>query len=585
LRSQSGRVVIVDVDERSLSTIGQWPWRRDLIGDLIGRLRDAGAATVALDIIFAEPDRYNRSVDPDASLADVLRAGRVVLGYGLTFDGGSNATDGCVQHPLGLAIIRADDEPENPYFRATGAICNLRMLTDAAGASGFLNAAPDADGILRRVPLLAEFDGGVYPALSLAAVGAALHTREVALRVVNANTAALILDDRRVPVDGKSNLLLRYRGPKQTFRYVSAVDVLSGEAPPGTFSDKVVLVGTTALGTREVVSTPLDTLFTGVEVQATVADNLFQGDFFHRPEHATAIETQVVLMFGIAAVLLVRRLGGTWGALSVAAGGAGVWAVAFHLLSTDGTYLSPLYPTLGLASTLAAMAVAGFTVERRRADRAGEETASSQRLMIQTLLSLTQIRDAETGAHSRRTQQYTRVLAEHLSANPAFREYLTLERIELLATLAPLHDIGKVGVPDRLLHKPGPLTEDELAEIRRHPIYGRDVIVNAERDAGVRDDVTLAVAKDIVYTHHEKWDGSGYPQGLSGEAIPIPGRVLAIVDVYDAMRSVRPYSDPKPHDEAAAIIASRSGTHFDPAVVDAFLKASEILRQLSDNAL
>ena len=103
-----------------------------------------------------------------------------------------------------------------------------------------------------------------------------------------------------------------------------------------------------------------------------------------------------------------------------------------------------------------------------------------------------------------------------------------------MRSLAPLHDIGKVGVPDHILHKPGALTPEELVEMRKHPGYGRDVIVHAEDHAGVHDDVILTLAKDIVYTHHEKWDGSGYPQGLSGRDIPIPGRVMAIVDVYDA---------------------------------------------------
>src|SRR4029079_12911025 len=112
----------------------------------------------------------------------------------------------------------------------------------------------------------------------------------------------------------------------------------------------------------------------------------------------------------------------------------------------------------------------------------------SQRLMVQSLLSLTEVRDAETGRHSRRTQQYARVLAVQLSANPAFSDYLTPERIDLLASLAPLHDIGKVGVPDRLLNKPGMLTAEELVEMRKHPVHGRDVILKTEQEVGVRDD-------------------------------------------------------------------------------------------------
>ena len=159
--------------------------------------------------------------------------------------------------------------------------------------------------------------------------------------------------------------------------------------------------------------------------------------------------------------------------------------------------------------------------------------------------------------------------------------YLTPRTIDLLASLAPLHDIGKVGVPDRLLNKPGALTAEELAEMRKHPAHGRDVIVNAEQDAGVRDDVILAMAKDIVYTHHEKWDGTGYPEGLRGTEIPIAGRVMAVVDVYDAIRTRRLYRQPMSHDDAVAFIVKGKGTHFDPDVVDAFVKVSDILRGLS----
>src|SRR5919112_104825 len=128
--------------------------------------------------------------------------------------------------------------------------------------------------------------------------------------------------------------------------------------------------------------------------------------------------------------------------------------------------------------------------------------------MIQALLSLTEVRDAETGRHSRRTQQYTKLLAEQLARHPRFRAFLTPERIDMLSSLAPLHDIGKVGVPDSILNKPGDLTPDEMVEMRRHPVYGRDVILKAEQQAVVRDDAILSMAKEIVYTHHERCDGS-----------------------------------------------------------------------------
>ncbi|PYR33049.1 MAG: adenylate/guanylate cyclase domain-containing protein, partial [Acidobacteria bacterium] len=207
-------------------------------------------------------------------------------------------------HPVGIAIVQPPDETRyEPLFHATGAVCSLPVLAEAAAASGFLNAAPDSDGILRRVPLLAELDGRVYPGLALAAVAAATGARDMALRIANVNASMLTIDTRTVPVDGKGNLLLRYRGKKRTFPYFSAADVLTDQIPVGALRGKIVFVGTTALGTREVVATPLDTLFAGVEVQATVADNLLEQDFIHRSALGTTLEILVVLVLGLAAAV------------------------------------------------------------------------------------------------------------------------------------------------------------------------------------------------------------------------------------------------------------------------------------------
>ena len=283
------------------------PWRSCWRASAIsGRRRSAWTSS------FAESDRGGEDGEPDAALAKTLRDGRVVLGYAMRFDGEREAGQACAPPPLGLSIVEAGGQEDDPFFRATGALCSLPELTEAAGAQGFLNAAPDSDGILRRVPLLVRYGEGTYPSLGLATVAAMTGTRDVALRSENANTSTLTLDGHRIALDGKSNLLVRYRGKKRTFRYVSAADVMQNRVRPGTFKDTLVMVGTTALGTREVVATPLDTLFVGVEVQATVADNLLQHDGLARPEHGVAIETQLVLVLGVLATLLVRRIGAAW---------------------------------------------------------------------------------------------------------------------------------------------------------------------------------------------------------------------------------------------------------------------------------
>ena len=592
-RPHGNRVVIVDVDERSLSTIGQWPWRRDVIGRLIARLQESAPSIIALDIIFAEPDRNDVLEDrnakpratPDDLLGKVLRESRVVLGYAATFEAVSGERRPCVLHPVGLAVVQPGEHTnDSPFFRATDAVCSLPSLAQAAGASGFLNAVPDSDGILRRVPLLVDFDGRVYPSLALAAVAATTDAHGMTLRIANVNASTLTLDNRTVPLDGKSNALLRYRGKKNTFPYVSAADILSDRPPSAALRDKIVFIGTTALGTREVVATPLDTRFAGVEVQATVADNLLQQDFISRSPFVTTLESLATFALGLTVAALVANTGLFAGAVIGAGGIAVLWSTAVWRLSTSGVYTSPMAPTGAVISALTLMTFAKFLVERQRADRVGHEKVNVQRLMVQTLLSLTETRDAETGRHSRRTQRYSRLLAGQLSTHPAYRDYLTPERIDLMSSLAPLHDIGKVGIPDHILNKPGKLTPEELEEMRKHRVLGRDVILKAEQQSGIRDDVTLAMAKDIVYTHHERWDGTGYPQGLRGTDIPIAGRVMAVVDVYDATSTRTLYRPRSSHEDAVKVIIAGTGTHFDPAVVEAFVSVAALVKAVSQES-
>ena len=194
------------------------------------------------------------------------------------------------------------------------------------------------------MPLLAQLDGRVYPSLALAAVAAATGARDMALRIANVNAAALTIDDRTVPVDGRANLLLRYRGKKRTFPYFSAADVLAQQIPAGALRGKIVFVGTTALGTREVVATPLDTLFAGVEVQATVADNLLEQDFIRRSALGATLESLVALVLGVAMAAVVARIGIGPGLAGAAASIAALWWGAVWLLSARGVFISPLFP-------------------------------------------------------------------------------------------------------------------------------------------------------------------------------------------------------------------------------------------------
>lgn len=199
-----------------------------------------------------------------------------------------------------------------------------------------------------------------------------------------------------------------------------------------------------------------------------------------------------------------------------------------------------------------------------------EENLVIQEVSIRALAHLAEIRDPETGNHLRRTQGYIQVLADELREHPRFRDFLDERNIQLLVKSAPLHDIGKVGIPDQILLKPGKLSAEEWVIMKTHSQLGSHAIALAERDAE-RPVEFLNMAREIAHFHHEKWDGSGYPEGLAGDDIPIPARLMALADVFDALISWRVYKEPFPLERAVDIIREGCATHFDPDVVAAFL--------------
>lgn len=194
--------------------------------------------------------------------------------------------------------------------------------------------------------------------------------------------------------------------------------------------------------------------------------------------------------------------------------------------------------------------------------------------------SLAESRDNETGNHIRRTQNYVKILAERLNNHPRFKQYLTPLYIDRLYKSAPLHDIGKVGIPDNILKKPAKLDPDEFAVMMTHTTIGYNAILAAERSLGSYSSF-LSIARDMSWSHHEKWDGSGYPRGLSGDRIPLAGRLMAIPDVYDALISVRVYKQALSHEESVEIIRRGMGVHFDPDITLAFLDIAEWFRDIA----
>jgi putative two-component system response regulator len=213
-------------------------------------------------------------------------------------------------------------------------------------------------------------------------------------------------------------------------------------------------------------------------------------------------------------------------------------------------------------------------------DERTRELEQMQDAIILSMASLAEMRDNETGDHIRRTQHYVAALARRLQPHPRFADQLSDENIDLLFKSAALHDIGKVGVPDHILLKPGKLTAEEFEIMKLHTVYGRDMIREVEKHLGTSN-AFLRFAREIAYSHQEKWNGSGYPEGLAGDTIPVSARLMAVADVYDALISKRVYKSAMSHDEAIEILHAGRGKHFDPDVVDALLAISEEFRAIA----
>ena len=209
-----------------------------------------------------------------------------------------------------------------------------------------------------------------------------------------------------------------------------------------------------------------------------------------------------------------------------------------------------------------------------------QEVMAIQDVTILAMASLAETRDSDTGNHIRRTQYYIKALAERLKEHPRFSIFLTPYNINMLFKSAPLHDIGKVGIPDRILLKPGRFEPHEFDIMKTHTTLGYEAILHAEKSLGINVEF-LSMAKEIALSHQEKWDGSGYPAGIGGDDIPISARLMAVADVYDALISRRVYKDGMPHEKAVQIIAEGKGSHFDPDIVDAFVDIQEEFRSIA----
>jgi HD-GYP domain-containing protein (c-di-GMP phosphodiesterase class II) len=507
-------VAVVAIDDVTFSDLGRrWPFPRSMMARAVDRLSEAGAREIVIDIQYTEPSRPRE----DTALYEAIgRAGGAVLA--------TSETDG---HG-GTRVLGGDE--------------NLAEIGAEAAAS---NLPDESGGVIRR------FGPEVAGLPTLAVTVAGRLGRPVRKSDFPAGGA-----------------LIDYRGRPGTIPTVSFSTLLAGKADPALLRGRVVVIGASAPTLHDQHATPQGSEpMSGPEVQANAIWTALHG--LPLEQAPPWLDALLILLAAASVPLLALRVRGTVAAAAAPAFGVVYVAVA-QTAFDHGTVLAQAGPLAALVlSAVATVAVSSLLegVESQRVAEVNDlleeqvrertkELRATELEIIQRLGHAVESRDEETGEHIERIARlcHELALAAGLGAGEA----------ELIRRASAMHDVGKIAIPDHILRKQGRLTPDERKVMQRHTVVGGDLL------AGSRSPV-VQLGEVIARTHHEHWDGSGYPSGLAGEAIPLAGRICAICDVFDALVSARPYKEAWAVEDALDEIRALSGTQFDPRLVECFM--------------
>ena len=590
-------VVVVDIDEVSLDQLGQWPWPRYRVAMLVQSIAEMRPAAIGLDIIFSEEDRtalvniqkaYEKDFGLKVGFTGVppeLTDNDGYFGFILSKTGAVGAKYFYFDYISGVELQR--DPPFQiggrtnllKLYNAPGMLDNTFKIASQLRYEGFLNNQPDEDGMLRRLPLLIEHKGVVYPHLALATL-----MRSMGLSSASIDEGPfgpyIQVGQHRIPITDRGFALVRYSGSASKYPSMSALDILSGAVGQNALQGKIVFVGSSAAGLKDLYHTVFDAQFPGVKTHAAMVENMLNNRTIIEPVWSgAAVLVASVLTGAVISLLFVFSY-----AVALVLAGTLLWilllmSASFVAFEQIGLFLSPGTPIVIALLLFMLFSIARYAIEKRHAYIWFRQLANARQVTMESMAAVAESRDPETGAHIKRTQHYVRAIGEKLMQMGHYSDVLTPAYIDLLFVSAPLHDIGKVGVPDNILMKPGKLTDEEFELMKMHTDYGKKIIYSTAKK--IEGDNFLVLAGEIASTHHEKWDGSGYPYGLAGDAIPLSGRIMAVADVYDALISRRCYKPPFPHEKACELLHEGRGRDFDPLVLDMFFAVEEQIKEIA----
>ncbi len=585
-KTSKSSVVVVDIDEKSLKYLGQWPWSRIILAQLINSIDKTNPSSISLDIIFPEADKtspsemvnfYKRYFDKNIEIAglseqyfnnDKIFASAIyktksILPVYLNNENIKNS-----KCNISKQFIEIRDS-SNMTYESKNILCNIEALQKAAANIGFINATQDIDGVFRRLPLFIKYKDKLIPTLGFATL------MSLDKAIVEKNSVSILGHNIKTSENG--NVLLNFYN-KSWYKTVSAIDVLLGKVNQNILKGKFVFIGTSAIGLHDRYIISSSRSISGVDIHTTLIDNILNDELIY--EKANMKNTNMILATLILFILLYYMEQKKQIEMMFIFGFTAVFYIGFSIfMFFNNIYISSAYFLIPLLVGFFIINIILIINNYKEKKLFFEQLSKARSSAIDSMALVVESRDTETGAHIKRTKEYISFLGEYLYKNDIYKKILTRKFRFLVNIASPLHDIGKVAIPDSILKKEGRLTKEEFDIMKNHANIGKDIIKNALKDN--KDNEFLQMALNIAYYHHEKWDGTGYPSGLKGNRIPLEARMMALADVYDALISKRVYKESVSFEESEKIIIEGSGTHFDPILVGAFIEIKDKFKDIA----
>jgi HD-GYP domain-containing protein (c-di-GMP phosphodiesterase class II) len=449
--------------------------------------------------------------------------------------------------------------------------------------------------VVRKIPLLVAVGDELVSGLAMEMLRVATGSEAVTVNTGKRGIESVEIAELTVPTQPAGNIWLHFAEARSTAgRYVSAARVLSGEVDPEQLNGKLVLLGLTGFGLNDMRTTALGELVPGIEIQAQLLETMFDGRFIVRPWWMKWVEIGGILALGLFLVWFIPRTDSPLAKFLQTVPRAYLWltlginlvlaGIGFLLFRNLGLLFDTASAFLILSAIIGSL-VSSALIQIDRANKAREELQQELRETAKLVaggMAATFAIDAEaanTGPTGQPEDELTRALAAEAARLPQLAGQLDAQMVELISRAALHRDMGMVQVPREYLDSPEPLPADARRRLHQHTEVGRlalssvrELLEREHRGIPASLERYLEVLRDTVDSHHERWDGHGYPQGLAGDAIPLAGRIVAIVDTYQSLVSERPYRPAHTHSEALQIIEQGSGSQFDPQLVPCLLK-------------